>query len=77
MVTVLATLMGYAFFVAGLRDANIIMIYILGVLVTAIWTRGHLYGAFASLMSVLAFNFFLQSRASPCRRLIPIIRSPS
>ncbi len=58
MVTVLATLMGYAFFVAGLRDANIIMIYILGVLVTAIWTRGHLYGAFASLLSVLAFNFF-------------------
>lgn len=77
MVTVLATLMGYAFFVAGLRDANIIMIYILGVLVTAIWTRGHLYGAFASLLTCWRSTFSLQSRASPCRRLIPIIRSPS
>lgn len=53
-----ATLIGFVFFKAGLRDANIITIYILGVLITAIWTRGHLYGAFASLLSVIAFNFF-------------------
>lgn len=58
LVTALATLIGFGFFALGLRDANIIIIYILGVLVTAIWTRGHLYGAFASLLSVVAFNYF-------------------
>lgn len=58
LVTALATLIGFAFFAAGLRDANIITIYILGVLITAIWTHGHLYGAFASLLSVVAFNYF-------------------
>ena len=46
------------FFAAGLRDANIIIIYILGVLVTAIWTHGHVYGAIGSLLSVVAFTFF-------------------
>ena len=45
-------------FAVGLRDANIIIIYILGVLVTAIWTHGHVYGAIGSLLSVVAFNFF-------------------
>ena len=36
LVTVIATLIGEAFFAWGLRDANIIMIYILGVLVTVL-----------------------------------------
>ena len=58
LVTVIATLIGEAFFAWGLRDANIIMIYILGVLATAVWTRGHVYGALASLLSVVAFNYF-------------------
>lgn len=58
LVITLATLIGFVFFEAGLRDANIVIIYILGVLVTAIWTHGQLYGALASLGSVLAFNFF-------------------
>ncbi len=58
LVMILATLLGFVFFAAGLRDANIITIYILGVLIIAIWTRGYLYGAFASLLSVAAFNFF-------------------
>ncbi len=58
IVTVLATLIGWAFFALGLREANIIIVYILGVLVTTIWTQGHLYGALASLLSVIAFNYF-------------------
>lgn len=58
LVILIATLIGLAFFAAGLRDANIITIYILGVLITTIWTPGHLYGAVASLLSVVAFNFF-------------------
>lgn len=57
-ITLLATLISAAFFHAGLREANIITIYILGVLLTAVWTRGYLYSAIASLLSVVAFNFF-------------------
>lgn len=57
-VTLLATLIGFIFFQVGLRDANIITVYILGVLIVATFTRGHLYGALASLLSVIAFNFF-------------------
>lgn len=57
-VIIMATLIGFGFYAMGLHDANIITIYILGVLITAVWTRGHLYGAIASLLSVVAFNFF-------------------
>lgn len=58
VVVALATLIGFGFFTLGLRDANIIIVYILGVLVTAMWTRGRFYSAFVSLLSVLLFNFF-------------------
>lgn len=58
LIMALATLISYLFYSAGLRDANIITIYILGVLVTAIWTRGQLCGALASFISVFTFNFF-------------------
>lgn len=57
-ITVAATLIGFGFYLTGLREANIITVYILGVLLTAIWTQGHLYGALASLLSVISFNFF-------------------
>ncbi len=56
--TVASTIIGYGFFAVDLREANIITIYILGVLLAAIWTNGHLYGALASFLSVIAFNFF-------------------
>ena len=59
LLTILAaTGISFGFYELGLREANIITIYILGVLLTAIWTRGHLYGAIASLLSVVSFNFF-------------------
>lgn len=53
-----STAVGFAFDWAGFSESNIITIYILGVLVTAVSTSGHLYGAANSLLSVLAFNFF-------------------
>lgn len=55
---VLATVIGFGFFAAGFSESNIITVYILGVLLTAVSTRGHLYGAAAALLSVPAFNFF-------------------
>ena len=54
----ISTAVGFAFDWAGFSESNIISIYILGVLVTAVSTSGHLYGAANSLLSVLAFNFF-------------------
>ena len=54
----ISTAVGFAFDWAGFSESNIITIYILGVLVTAVSTSGHLYGAATSLLSVLAFNFF-------------------
>lgn len=58
LITLSATIISFGFYYAGLREANIIIVYILGVLLTAIWTYGHLYGALASLLSVISFNFF-------------------
>ena len=58
LITAAATGISFCFYTLGLREANIITVYILGVLMTAIWTNGHLYGALASLLSVISFNFF-------------------
>lgn len=52
-----ASCVGLFFDYAGFDDANIMMVYILGVLLTAIYTSGWLYGALVSFVSVFAFNF--------------------
>ena len=54
----LSSIAGFAFYYAGFSESNMITVYILGVLLTAVWTNGHLYGAVDSLLSVAAFNFF-------------------
>ena len=46
------------FYELGLREANIIIVYLLGVLLTAVWTNGYFYGILVSLLSVVSFNFF-------------------
>ena len=53
----LSSLAGFGFYYAGFSESNIITVYILGVLITAVWTNGHFYGAIDSLLSVAAFNF--------------------
>ena len=61
----LSSLAGYGFYYAGFSESNIITVYILGVLITAVWTNGHFYGAVESLLSVAAFNFlFTEPRFS-------------
>lgn len=55
---VLSTAVGFAFYYAGFSESNIITVYILGVLMTAVCTGRHLYGAVNSFLSVAAFNFF-------------------
>lgn len=58
LITFLCTVTGFIFFKTGFSYANIITVYILGVLATSVWTQGYLYGAIASFISVFSFNFF-------------------
>lgn len=57
IVIAVCSLLGELFYRVGLRDANIIMVYILGVLILGAWTNGRIYSAFFSLCSVALFNF--------------------
>ena len=52
-----SSLVGFGFYSAGFGESNIITVYILGVLITAVCTNGHFYGAVDSFLSVAAFNF--------------------
>ncbi len=56
-----ATLIGCTFHVMGFTEANIIAVYIFGVLVISVITTNRLCGLFASIISVLVFNFFFTS----------------
>jgi len=53
----LATLIGYVFDQLGFTEANIITVYILGVLITSIVTKSKLCWAISSFISVFLFNF--------------------
>lgn len=53
-----ATLTGSFFHQVGFSEANIITIYILGVLITSILTSSRRYSIISSVLSVLIFNFF-------------------
>ena len=53
-----ASLVGLLFYSFGVSDANIITVYILGVLLTAVVTSRQLYSFAASAASVIAFNYF-------------------
>jgi two-component system sensor histidine kinase KdpD len=53
-----ATLLSMGMRALGIGDHNIIMVYILSVLIVSRITMGYLYGITASVLSVLAFNFF-------------------
>lgn len=54
----LATIISFIFFNLGFSESNIITLYILGVLITAILTENTLQSILSALISVLVFNFF-------------------
>lgn len=58
-----ATIVGYVFFRLGFTEANIMMVYILGVLLVSILTKYRVYALVSSLISVIMFNFFF---IEPC-----------
>lgn len=54
-----ATIVGWIFLRHGFASANIIMVYLLGVLLTSAFTSGYTCGVLSAFLSVLLFNYFL------------------
>lgn len=58
LVLLAATLVGFLFFSLGFTEANIINVYILGVLIVSVITSNRLCSLAVSVVGVLVFNFF-------------------
>lgn len=52
-----ASLIGFFFYNLGIDEANIITIYVLSVLLTALVTKNQVYSLISAVVSVLVFNF--------------------
>lgn len=52
-----ASLIGFYFYNMGIDEANIITVYVLSVLLTAVVTKNQIYSLISSFVSVLVFNF--------------------
>lgn len=58
IILILTTLMGWIFYKLNISEANIILVYILGVLVISYTTTSRACSLISSIFAVLAFNFF-------------------
>ena len=58
-ILVAATIIGWGFLRLGFANANIIMVYLLGVLLTSAFTSGYTCGVLSAFLSVILFNYFL------------------
>ena len=56
-ILILSSLVGMIFQKFGFDEANIITVFVLGVLVTAVITKHQIYSLISSIVSVLVFNF--------------------
>lgn len=54
----IATALGFVFYKLSFSEANIITVYILSVLLTAVVTSRRIYSLISSIVSVLTFNYF-------------------
>lgn len=57
LIFLLATALGAVFWHLRLREANIVMIYILAVMLTAVLTSNKVYSMVSAAVSVIAFNY--------------------
>lgn len=57
-ILILASCIGMLFYHMDFAEANIITVYVLSVLITAVLTRHKIYSLISSIVSVLVFNFF-------------------
>ena len=58
-ILVAATIIGWGFLRLGFANANSIMVYLLGVLLTSTFTSGYTCGVLSAFLSVILFNYFL------------------
>lgn len=56
-ILVLASCISFLFYKLGFDEANIITVYVLGVLIISVVTTNQIYGLISSIASVLVFNF--------------------
>lgn len=75
-ILILSSLVGMIFQKFGFDKANIITVFVLGVLVTAVITKHQIYSLISSIVSVLVFNFLFTEPNLPCRRMIRVILLP-
>ncbi len=65
LILLIASLIGGLFDQMGFEESNIIIVYVLGVLITAVVTQNAIYSLGSSFISVLVFNFlFTEPRLS-------------
>lgn len=57
-ILILSTVVGFLFYYWGFTEANIITLYILGVMLVSVSTKSSICSFIASIVSVLTFNFF-------------------
>ena len=64
-ILLICTILGWLIYDNKLGTVNIITVYILGVLINAVLTKGRLYSAVSSILSVIIYNFlFTEPRFS-------------
>lgn len=56
-ILVIASIVGFLFYNWGFDEANIITVYVLGVLLISVFTSNRIYSLLSSVVSVLVFNF--------------------
>lgn len=61
----ISTILAFLFRLLGINEANIVTIYILGVLIIALITENQIYNLLASVLSVVCFNIFLPYPITP------------
>ncbi|HQQ89417.1 MAG TPA: DUF4118 domain-containing protein, partial [Oscillospiraceae bacterium] len=53
-----STLLSLFVYHIGVAKENVLMIFLLGVLLTTVFTKGYFYGLLSAVISVFLFNFF-------------------
>lgn len=54
----ISTITGYIFLIIDFPETTIVLAYLLGVLLTARFLNGYVYGVLASVISIFVYNFF-------------------
>lgn len=74
VILAIATGIGAMFRYLRFTEANILIVYVLGVMITAVITASRMWSVLSSLCSVLLFNFCIRSRDFHSLHMIPGIR---